>query len=77
MTGELAKLRTSEQKAGAILLLSNEIRRAPVPDRRGERTNKRRKIVDFGDKPPSIKIENSRVRFKKTVRYLGVYFDRG
>jgi len=75
-----AKLQISERKTEAIILQSDAIARNPIDRRGGARPDRKRKTikrtVDFGNRPPIIKIGNSRIGLKQTVRYLGVHLDR-
>lgn len=75
-----AKLQISEQKTEAILLRSSEIHRAPIGRRGGDRPDRKRKTnkrkVDFESRPPVIKIGTTSIKFKNSVRYLGVHFDK-
>lgn len=76
-----AKLKVSEKKTEAILLRTSETQRAPIGRRGGNRPDRKRKtnkrVVDFANRPPIIKIENTKIRFKNSVRYLGIHFNRG
>jgi len=36
-----------------------------------------RRKVDLASRPPIIKIGEKSISFRKTVRYLGVWFDQG
>jgi len=76
-----AKLQISERKTEAIVLKSDVIARNPIGRRGGARPDRKRKTntrtVDFGSRPPIIRIGNSKIGFKETVRYLGVHIDKG
>jgi len=73
----LAKLEISKNKTEGIALKSEHIRRAPIGRRGGDRPDRKRKQVrerkvDLASRPPTIKIGDKSIRFKKSVRYLGV-----
>lgn len=74
-----AKLELSERKTEAILLKSNWIRRAPVGRRGGDRPDRARRAnvrPNLANRYPIIRIGNTRINFKNSVRYLGVHFDK-
>jgi len=75
-----AKLQISERKTEAIVLKSDVIARNPIGRRGGARPDRKRKnvkkTVDFKNRPPIIKIGNTSIKFKRTVRYLGVHLDK-
>lgn len=76
-----AKLEISAKKTEAIVLRSSLIKRAPIGRRGGARPDRKRKAVrakkaDLASRPPTIRIGETSIKFKKTVRYLGVNFDR-
>jgi len=52
----------------------------PIGRRGGARPDRKRKnvkkTVDFENRPPIIKIGNTNIKFKQTVRYLGVHLDK-
>ncbi|XP_070170902.1 fatty acid synthase-like [Polyergus mexicanus] len=77
---KFAMLQVSERKTEAIVLKSNAIVRNPIGRRGEDRPDRKRKnnrrIVDFVNRPPTIKINNAKIRFRETVRYLGVHLDR-
>ncbi|XP_011706154.1 PREDICTED: uncharacterized protein LOC105461350 [Wasmannia auropunctata] len=73
----MAKLQISEQKTEAILLRSKEIRRAQTTARPGRVRQGRKKLVGFESRPPIIRLGSSKIKFKDSVRYLGVHFDKG
>jgi len=78
----LAKLEISKNKTEGIALKSESIKRAPIGRRGGDRPDRKRKQargkkVDFASRPPVIKIGEKSISFRKTVRYLGVWFDQG
>lgn len=66
------------------MLRSKETRRAPIeggsanPNRKrnGKRKRIRKRKVNFDNKQPIIKIGKSNIKFKDSVRYLDVRFDR-
>ena len=78
---QMAKLQLSERKTEAILLKSDVITRKPIGRRGGARPDRKRKttrkIIDFGNKPPTIRVNKTKIGFKSMVRYLGVHLDRG
>jgi len=62
------------------LLRSEELRRAQV-DRQGgtrqdRRPKNRKRRVDFKSRPPTVRIGESKIKFKDSVRYLRVHLDR-
>jgi len=63
------------------LLRSEELRRTQVDKQGGmrqdRRPKRRRRRIDFKSSPPTVRIDESKIRFKDSVRYLGVHFDRG
>jgi len=62
------------------LLRSEELRRTQVNIQGGmqdRRPKKRRRRIDFKSRPSTVRIDESKIRFKDSVRYLGVHFDRG
>lgn len=75
-----AKLEISDRKTEAIVLRNEEVRRAPIGRRGGARPDRKRKTVkkktDFATRPPSIKLGKQNIKFKQSVRYLGVHLDR-
>lgn len=74
-----AKLQLSERKTEAILLQSNWIRREPVGRRGGDRPDRVRRAgrrPNMANRYPVIRIGNTRIAFKDSVRYLGVHFDK-
>lgn len=77
---ESAKLEISRKKTEAIILKNGTIERNPIGRRGGDRPDRKRKInkkkADLTSRPPTLKIGNDSIRFKSTVRYLGVHFDK-
>lgn len=76
-----AKLQLAAQKTEAILLKTVWVRRPPVGRRGGDRPDRPRaqqKKPDLAKKYPTIKIGKDRrtIKFKNSVRYLGVYLDK-
>ena len=59
---------------------SEELRRAQVDRQRrvhqDRRPKRRRRRIDFKSRPSTVRIDESKIRFKDSVRYLGVHFDR-
>lgn len=76
-----AKLQISEKKTEAIVLKSEAIERKAIGRRGGDRPDRKRKnnkkVVDLTNRPPTIRIGNASIKFKDSVRYLGVHFDKG
>ena len=77
-----AKLELSEKKTEAILLKNEELIRNPIGRRGGDRPDRKRKTnnkrkTNFESRPPIIKIGDARIKFKDSIRYLGVHFDKG
>lgn len=78
---ESAKLQISDRKTEAIVLRAEERSRNPIGRRGGARPDRKRRtnvkrVMDFENRPPNIRINGSNIGFKKTVRYLGVHFDK-
>lgn len=78
---ESAKLKISEKKTEAILLKSEEMRKIPIGRRGGSRPDRKRKnnkrITDLSNKPLNIKLGGQKIRFRDSVRYLGINLGRG
>lgn len=77
---ESAKLDISKKKTEAIVLKNGTIDRNPIGRRGGDRPDRKRKNnkkkADLTSRPPTLKIGEDAIKFKETVRYLGVHFDR-
>lgn len=74
-----AKLQLSSAKTEAIIMrnkFSANKRTQSFSAKRRDRMAKTPKKNLLTSRPPVIRIGNSTVKFKKTVRYLGVHFDR-
>lgn len=74
-----AKLKLSESKTEAILLRTNWRRPAPIGRRGGDRPDRVRRAAvrpKLAIRYPVIRIGNTRINFKDSVRYLGVHFDK-
>lgn len=76
-----AKLQVSSHKTEAIVLRSELIKRAPVGRRGGARPDRKRKALrakksDIAKRLPTIRVGNANIKYKKAVRYLGIYLDR-
>lgn len=74
-----ANLQLSERKTEAIVLKSVWNRPAPIGRRGGERPDRQRRQIrrpNLAYRYPAIRIGNTAIRFKESVRYLGVHFDR-
>lgn len=78
---KFAKLQISERKTEAILLKNDAIPQKPIGRRGGDRPDRKRKrktkTVNFDNRPPRIKLNDANIKFKRTVKYLGINFDRG
>lgn len=74
-----AKLELSSRKTEAILLRSDWVRGKPIGRRGGDRPDRKRKAARKPklEKPPTIRIGGNKIAFKNSVKYLGVYFDKG
>lgn len=77
-----AKLEISVKKTEGIILKSVAIKREPIGRRGGarpdrKRKNTRAKMPDVTNRPPTIRLGETKIAFKKSVRYLGVHFDKG
>lgn len=74
-----AKLQLSERKTEAVLLQNNWVRRVPIGRRGGDRPDRVRRaqrMPNMANRYPTIRIGNSRIAFKASVRYLGINFDK-
>ena len=74
-----AILEISERKTEPIVLKSDWFERVPIGRRGGARLDRKRKAVRpkkaaLERRPPTIRIGNHSIKFRKEVRYLGVYF---
>jgi len=62
-------------------LKCEKIRKSPIGRRGGDRPDRkqnqvRERKVDLANRPPVIKVGDKSIKFKKSVRYLGVWFDQ-
>lgn len=68
---KFANLQVLEQKTEAIVLKSDAIICKPIGRRGGDRLDKKRKMnknsVDFVNRPPTIKLNDAKIKFKETV----------
>lgn len=76
-----AKLQLSERKTEAIVLKTNWVRRAPIGRRGGarpdrQRRRRRERAPDLANRYPAIRLGDTAIGFKNSVRYLGVHFDK-
>lgn len=74
-----ARLELSARKTEAILLKTVWVRRPPVGRRGGERPDRQRRREtkpDLARRYPTIRIGETTIPFKDSVRYLGVHFDK-
>ena len=74
-----AKLELSKSKTEAIILRSTWARKAPIGRRGGSRPDRKRrqdKKATLDSRPPVIKLDGASIKFKSSVRYLGVHFDK-